>query len=83
MEEKRKMENSEMLDPEDLEQVSGGAVLSDTLRVIKNIRKVRDTVKNTVDNPEKAGETTGAAMDGAAHGVDQVMARVNSFAGHK
>lgn len=83
MEEKRKMENSEMLDPEDLEQVSGGAVLSDTLRVIKNIRKVRDTVKNTVENPEKAGETTGAALDGAAHGVDHVMARVNSFAGHK
>jgi hypothetical protein len=83
MEEKRKLENAERIDPEDLEQVSGGAVLSDTIRVIDNIRKVKETVKSTAAEAEKGAGTAGEALDGTARGIDQVMDRMHSFAGRK
>ena len=52
MEEKKKIENIENLDPEDLKDVNGGAILFDAYVAVKGVRKGKDKTNHAAgDDP--------------------------------
>lgn len=78
MEEKKKIENIENLDPEDLKDVNGGAILFDAYVAVKGVRKGKDKTNHAAgDDPGKKKESAGD------DGVDQIVKRLNRFAGRK
>jgi hypothetical protein len=78
MEEKKKIENIENLDPEDLKDVNGGAILFDAYVAVKGVRKGKDKTNHAAG--DDSGKKKGSAGD---DGVDQIVKRLNRFAGRK
>ena len=58
MEEKKKIENIENLDPEDLKDVNGGAILFDADVAVNGVRKGKDKTNHAAgDDPGKKKES--------------------------
>lgn len=84
MEEKKKLENIENLDAEDLKDVTGGAILFDAYVAVKGIHKGKDKTNNAAgDEPGKKKGSAAGAAGKEDDGADQIMKRLNRFAGRK
>lgn len=84
MEEDKKLEKKENLSEEDLDEVTGGAILFDAYVAVKGIHRGKDKEKNTDGDKleEKNGGAagTGGGLTGEA---DEIKRRLNRFAGRK